>query len=404
MRYLAFVFLFSLSVSGFAQNWALISPPNTQVQFFNFMPELNFASGTELWVHDWDGWSSTLINLPVTGTEELSSDELLFVCGDGSYSDGIYKMNTSTGDYSVIEYFYKPQFIEFINDSYYIGYDGGVAFSSDLENWETLFSSGFDTIFSYLFIDESNYIAVGYNADNWFFMYSADSGETWASNDIYLPVNDVIYNNSNDLLFIALGEGFSENDGLYKSEDYGMSLAALRKEKGINALHQIDNTHLALGYAGDSAEHEGVASYDLATTLHFSITGNLPGGDVNDLTTNPLVNSVNVVASTVNGAYQADNILAINDFNVNNYNIHLWPNPVRDNIYISGNLEFPATINCNIYDIQGRLIFQEQRKFVGSGDFLWQITGMNQYLTGGTYFMELESHNKSLATKKFVKK
>jgi len=213
MRHLILVLLFSLPVSGFTQNWALISPPNTPVQFFNFAPELNFSSGSELWLQDWAGWSSTLINLPVTGTEEFSSDELLFVCGDGSYSDGIYKMNTSTGDYSVVEYFYKPQFIEFINDSYYIGYDGGVAFSSDLENWETLIASGYDTTFSYLFIDESNFLAVGHNSNNWFFMHSLDEGATWNTNDIYLPINDVVYNKNSDILYVAMGEGFSENDG-----------------------------------------------------------------------------------------------------------------------------------------------------------------------------------------------
>jgi len=183
-----------------------------------------------------------------------------------------------------------------------------------------------------------------------------------------------------------------------------MNLTALRKEKGINVLHQIDATHMALGYAGDSAEHEGVASYDLATTLYFSITGNLPDGDVNDLTTNPFVNSINVVASTATGAYQVDNVLEISDLDVNNCNISFWPNPVRDKINVSGNLQSPATVNCNIYDIQGRLIFQDHRKLIGSGDFSWQITGMNQHLTTGTYFIELESHKKALATKKFVKK
>ncbi len=403
MRHLALLLLLWLPVSGFTQNWALISPPDTPVEFYNFLPELNFASDTELWVQGYDSWGATDFNLTVTGTAPLTDFELLVSCGSGSYSDGIYKMNTSTGNTNVVEYFYKPQFLKKEGDNFFTGYYGGVSISSDGESWDTLLQTTYDTAFVYFFTKNNNYIAVGFNEDNWFFMHSADFGETWASNDIYLPVNDVIYQSASNTFYIALGEGFSDNDGLYKSEDYGMNLTALRKEKGINALQQIDESHLALGYSGDSAEHVGVASYDLETTLHYSISGNLPEFDVSDLTTNPLVNTVNIVASTSTGAYQADNILEIIDLNTNNYNIKLYPNPAKDKINISGNIGRPALIACEVFDIQGKLMFKEYKKLSGNGGFSWQISDIDQRLTTGSYFLKIQSNDNVFAIKKFVK-
>jgi len=76
----------------------------------------------------------------------------------------------------------------------------------------------------------------------------------------------------------------------------------------------------------------------------------------------------------------------------------IYPNPVKDNLYIQSNLDWNIKIKIEILDIQGRLLYSDDY-------YLYTNTQKNialSNLSKGLYFINLRSNNNSI-TKKFIK-
>ncbi len=80
--------------------------------------------------------------------------------------------------------------------------------------------------------------------------------------------------------------------------------------------------------------------------------------------------------------------------------IKLYPNPVADNATVEYNLTEKASITISIYDINGRLLSNEQ---LGNkvGNQSERINTSN--LTPGMYILQLRAGN-DITTSKFIKK
>ena len=78
--------------------------------------------------------------------------------------------------------------------------------------------------------------------------------------------------------------------------------------------------------------------------------------------------------------------------------LKIYPNPVKDNLYIQSNLDWNIMIKIEILDIQGRVLYSDDY-------FLYTNAQKNialPNLSKGLYFINLRSNNNSI-TKKFIK-
>lgn len=69
-----------------------------------------------------------------------------------------------------------------------------------------------------------------------------------------------------------------------------------------------------------------------------------------------------------------------------NWNISIYPNPVRDELRIRFNIEKPGDFLLEIQDVSGRLIKQELHKQVNPGDIV--LLNTSTY-TNGIYFLKV---------------
>lgn len=68
---------------------------------------------------------------------KLNEENLIALCGNGSYSDGIYKFNLNTHNYEIIDWFIFPNFIYYNSTDYrfYLGSDAGLSRSYNGLKW-----------------------------------------------------------------------------------------------------------------------------------------------------------------------------------------------------------------------------------------------------------------------------
>jgi len=130
--------------------------------------------------NDFEFYSYTNMEVVDVVLPGLESDSLLVILRDGSWSDGIYSFNCETKQFSVIEYCYNPQFIEFdfIPGLYFVGYEYGLLQSTDGITWtdNPFFNSTtcVDMVMSY----DSKIIATAVENQNSTYL-SVDDGTIW---------------------------------------------------------------------------------------------------------------------------------------------------------------------------------------------------------------------------------
>ena len=109
-------------------------------------------------------------------------DSVIVLINEGSYSDGIYSFHLVTQELHLIEYCYKPNFIELWAYPYkfFVGYEGGLLTSNDGLSWETdsTFNQLNCTSISQYTHNVENIIVVTDNpTDNAFLL--DDDGQSW---------------------------------------------------------------------------------------------------------------------------------------------------------------------------------------------------------------------------------
>ena len=99
-----------------AYTWTLWGPQYVETYDF-FANEAGtfcevICSENGLYLHEDNSWNLySYGNLPVISAENLGGDEILVIMADGSWSDGIYKFNIITHEFTVLEWCYYPAFV-----------------------------------------------------------------------------------------------------------------------------------------------------------------------------------------------------------------------------------------------------------------------------------------------------
>jgi len=391
MKTITYILLLLGPIGCMAQNWDLISPEGEKIQYFGFTPTAHCADSNILWIQDnySDSWTSYDLMLKITGTAPFDDSLMLLACGSGSYSDGVYKVNVDNGHSEVLFYCYKPETITKIQDKWYVGYNGGVAASDDGLSWNNSLFFHTDTTVIKYFIDDNHHLALCFAPEVNFIYHSNDNGNTWQKYDSIPPVSDAEYDLMNHRLYIAGGNG-SYSDGCYVSEDFGATFDNLIFEQGITSLKMVTNETLAIGYGEKDTDPQGVHLLNTYTLETYDKTGNLPSTNVYNLTVNPIINCINLIACTEAGAYLNCNVLSIEDIPYDE-DIAVYPNPIKNNLTFEGSLSFSGTLYCKIYDLSGRLATEQKRMINTPEKFSWTIDNLQDIIPG--YYTATLSHN-----------
>jgi hypothetical protein len=91
---------------------------------------------------------------------------------------------------------------------------------------------------------------------------------------------------------------------------------------------------------------------------------------------------------------QALNILGVNNLQVENSALSVYPNPIQDIAYLDVNIDKQATIELSIYDIQGREIIRKEMNYKGT-----QIPVDLSSLNTGIFILEARIENEIFRTK-----
>lgn len=402
MKYLATTLLLWLPFSCFTQQWDAINENHESVSFIEFTPKTYFGSNQSLYFVTESGFNELNFNLEVTDGTLLNDSCALLTIGSGSYSDGIYKINFNTGSTEVMEYFYKPQVIKQHNDKYYCGFWGGIAQSEDGVSWSQILTIQTDSIISDILFDDNKIMAIG-NCHNASFIFrSEDNGPFEFITPLLLPYHAASYDLINHKLYVGV-YNMSDSDGLYVSNDYGTSFELVRYMDSINALYVINENKIAIGVANHTTDYNGVYLYNTDNNQLVNISGNLFNKNINNITVNPLVNCVNIVVSTPEGAYISC------DFLVDNQTVkpikqlfEIYPNPANSAVNISFKSDETAIYELEIINIIGRLLHRESFKvFIGETK-IWDLQLVNE-LNPGMYIFHIEKYGKTICNQKLIK-
>ncbi len=149
------------------------------------------ASGFYLFSNTTFEWEYyTVDSLPVYEGVFLNFETLIFVTGNGSDSDGIYKFDKQSGQSEELYSCLKPYFIRYdgYGEKYYVGYENGLLVSEDGNSWadEPFFNdkpcvemaNQFNTI-----VIKANILAPS-------LFWSDNDGGTWNTSQTYLQISD----------------------------------------------------------------------------------------------------------------------------------------------------------------------------------------------------------------------
>jgi hypothetical protein len=96
-----------------------------------------------------------------------------------------------------------------------------------------------------------------------------------------------------------------------------------------------------------------------------------------------------------------DSTASISNFDLGIDDLNLYPNPTQDNVTLNIRLNKKVTININVVDIQGRLLYNNTKNDLFQGNQAINIPLSN--LDSGIYFVKIEVDNKLVSTEKLIK-
>jgi len=346
-------FLLLLSTLSFSQEWFPVGPNDVVVNNYYCRPDMEILC-TPTGIICWDGINAQEYNsgLPVWGVGELNEYNILVIMGNGTLSDGVYKLNFITQQYEVVVWLLNPRFLYTVNNYYYVGYEMGLQMSVDGILWEDVPSfTGKDCIA--MCHQDLNYVVSMSDG----IAYSHDSGTTWLPSIAGSPwISDMAYGPGNKLFGIFPDESWSS--GLWSSSDNGETWMVEFWDINMTSVYNV-GAFMYLGWhqvPGQGAG-EGVSSYDPVSGELNYMNDNLPSLLVNEISENMNIDCPNIVVCTDQGAYYTcDLMVGAEDNQATCIEMICYPNPFDEETLISFTLNKPSNVSLHIYSIDGRRI------------------------------------------------
>ncbi|MCD4796593.1 MAG: gliding motility-associated C-terminal domain-containing protein [Candidatus Cloacimonetes bacterium] len=408
-----------LSSFSFAYMWENVGPSDLQVNnfntvFYNILVEI-LCSSDGILINEEGNWVEyPYSGLPAWKAIGLDPNNILVLLGDGSWSDGIYKFNLSTHQFDITEWIPFPNFMLYCttNNTYYAGGLYGMWESTDGMNWsEIVYFSLKDCVAMAYF--ENHFVV---SADNEIY-YSHDSGATW---NLVQPGSPLI----SDLAFHANGTlygifpGPSNSSGLWSSNDFGESWNVEFYSNFMSSVELDAENNIFVGW--ELPGTDGFASWDPINLEFEFFNDGLPNFNINKITYNPYIESLNIVCCTDSGAYMLTDYVGVGiedkEVVVSNYKLGNYPNPFNP----TGADHSPGTTICftaekaedvenaeiTIYNIKGQKvktlrISNTEHRTSNYESVTWDGTDENNHpISSGVYLYQLKVDGKQIDTKR----
>ena len=331
--------------------------------------------------------------LPVWEAIPLDNTNNLLVMGDGSTSDGIYRFNLTTHQFTSLKQLPSPTFIKYcsINQTFYAGSkQNGLWNSVDGVSWiavpdfVSMPVSTMDCYNNTMVLSTGFYFQSVYN--------SYDSGLTWNHTN----------GNGNFLSYIA----YHPNGKLYGIIPYSNS-TSLRvssndgqdweycffSNDGLNTLGFDVIGNIFVGWRNVGVP-KGIARYDPSSSSITFFNDGLPNLFINRIKTNPLLSSITIFCCTDSGVYYSNDYLtgtsdkaSIED----NLKVTSFPNPASSSMEIEISLPevLGNSMSIVIYNTAGVIIPENLYHFIQTSETRIQVNVSN--IPMGCYFYRLKS-------------
>ena len=327
-------------------------------------------------------------------------DDLAIVMGNGTDSDGIYGFDRTSGEFTLYHWLMNPRFIKWCpaDTSYYAGGEDGLFRSSDGITWEIV--PYFNMMYCYDMVSYEDHYVVSAEQTTY---YSADAGNSWNVSASYEYITDMQFGYTGKLYGIFPDESWSS--GLWSSLDYGETWNVEFWSINMECVGLPCDEQVFTGWHTDSVLEFGLAMWqcDIQELEYFN--DGLDNYYINQITTNPIINTPNVLCCTDNGLWMLTNFSVDNDaasLPEINVSASAYPNPFNPNTIIVFELSESSSIQLTIFDIKGRIIdeFELGMKESGKHRFDWNAADRTDTpLASGIYFYQIKSEADELTQK-----
>jgi hypothetical protein len=392
MRNILIILALLCFINLFAYEWTEIIPGDHDVNDVIFTPEIFAATSQGILIQETGGWQLHSTNLPVLQLKKISEAELIFIMGNGSWSDGVYKYNLETAEHQVLEYTPWPNFIYFCeNDNhYYVGFEQGLLTSEDGETWNEVEYFNMNTCLAMITYG-NNYIV---SSD--YVYYSYNSGVDWQQTETCFPFSAFAVREEVEPIFLGIFPGSSYSSGLYSSENGGANWEVVFWDIYLTDILWLFNNMTFVSFADEDEVEPGVVSYYFEDESFTYYNTGLPEATVNRLTFNPLVNCLNVVACSSQGAYM------LTGFGTNTgaeivpvlQEVQIYPNPFNPETTIHYNVQQATNVKIDVYNQNGQKVITlvNDYKPAGGHTVLWQgKDNQGNSVASGVYFCKLQA-------------
>ncbi len=405
--------VFFSHLHGYSYTWQSFGPEGikaSNLYFYNGFGEeeipliimsdsgfyLRDENSSETWMH---------FDYPMIDAVLLNSSTLLFIAGDGSFSDGIYSLYIPSGQIDVVHYCANPLFIRYYEDTdvFFAGYDSGLLKSENGLTWESV------TFFDGLYCSDlqSCYgrIIVTTQANLSHLFLSDDDGQTWTeSNGQPGWISSMAFRG--DCIAYGVFPDGSYSSGLWSSEDYGEIWVNEFYSTDLNTVAVADGeSFVMVGWKNGTAPHEGMAlCYTDNKVIEFIfLNETLPDKNINRVFYRLWQCSDGAILYVCadSGVFQCvDYFVGINDLPSVQNIVQLFPNPVQGSTVIKIDRQIHTTdYTIIIFSSVGIKVDELTIDNLGSeaNEFTWNKGNF----PAGIYYLVVRTKNETL-TEKFI--
>jgi hypothetical protein len=400
--------LFGLTSHTFSYTWQPYGPEGIEAKNFFFIDDYfepllimdgsGFYLSMDTWPQSWQ-----YFDYPAKEAVQLNGTSLLFVAGNGSYSDGIYTLHIPSQQIELVEYCINPHFIKYFEDeeTYYAGYDDGLLRSTDGLGWEEVdFFTGRMCIgMEYAY---GHWIVNTVAAITHLFL-STDNGNTWTeSTGNPGLISAMAFSDGGKLYGVFPSTSYSS--GLWSSEDYGDNWEIEFYTLNLNTVHTVFGESLVFtGWSEPDNDYKGIAIYDPwepEPDLIFLNEG-LPNTSINQISYRSIITkAAHLYVCTNEGVFVcSDYFVGINDLSVSQNSVQLIPNPVQESTIIKMNGQIQPDDHTIIIMYNNIGIKVDELYFDQSGCEANEITWSKGNLPAGIYYLVVRTKNETFSEK-----
>jgi hypothetical protein len=337
---------------------------------------------------------------PMIDAVLLNSGTLLFIAGDGSYSDGIYSLHIESGQIDVVHYCANPLFIRYYEDTdvFFTGYDSGLLKSENGLTWESV------TFFDGLYCSDlqSCYgrIIVTTQANLSHLFLSDDDGQTWAESTGQPGWISSMAFRDDCSVYGVFPDG-SYSSGLWSSEDYGETWMNEFYSTNMSTVDVATGESFVMaGWRNGAPPEEGIALCytDNTVTEFVFLNENLPDKNINRIFYRlKLCSGATLYVCTDSGVFSCqDYFLGITEQASDRVSINITPNPVKEEAILTFGIPDQTYLNpIYILNSVGEVSDKIKISCGFSGELIWNKGN----LPAGIYYLVVRTKNETFSEK-----